>query len=292
MRLLEGKTALVSGVANPRSIAWGIAKAFHEHGATVALSCLESARRRVTKLAAEIGSTAVFPCDVSRDEEIQRAFDQVGEVFGGKLDVLVHSIAFARLEDLGGEFLAVSRDGWRLALEVSAFSLVSMARAARPLMRAAGGGSILTLSFAGSRELTPGYNVMGVAKAALECSVRYLAYDLGPDGIRVNALSPGPIPTFSSMVIDGFDESLRKSEQISPLLRQVTTKDVGDAAVFYASDLSSAITGAVAHVDGGICILAAGCGPHPRARQSERQRQISSVGTTTSGPAGSGEGDS
>jgi len=265
MKLLEGKRVLVSGVANPRSIAWGIAQALHAHGARLAFTCLDSARRRVTKLAAEIGSDLVFSCDVSRDEDIERAFEEVGNAFEGKLDVLVHSIAYARLEDLGGEFLTVSREGWRLALEVGAYSLVAMARAARPLMKAAGGGSILTLTFVGGGRVTPGYNTMGVTKAALECAVRYLAYDLGPDGIRVNALSPGPIPTLSSMVVDRFEESLRKTESHSPLLRQITSQDVGNAAVFFAADLSSAITGSVHHIDGGMDALIGGCGPHPRA---------------------------
>lgn len=268
MKLLDGKLALVSGVANSRSIAWGIAQSLHEHGARVGFTCLESARRRVTKLAAQIDSNAVFSCDVSDDADVERAFAEVGQAFGGKLDVLVHSIAFARLEDLGGEFVRVSRDGWRLALETSAYSLVAMARAARPLMKAAGGGSILTLSFSGGQKTTPGYNVMGIAKAALECSVRYLAYDLGPDGIRVNALSPGPIPTLSSMVIDGFDDSLRKAENLSPLLRLVTPKDVGDTAVFYASDLARALTGTTVYVDAGIDMLPGGCGPHPRAAKA------------------------
>lgn len=273
MSLLEGKRALVSGVANSRSIAWGIARALHAHGARVAFTCLESTRRRVTKLAAEIGSDLVFSCDVSKDVDITRAFKEAGEAFGGKLDVLVHSIAYAKLEDLGGEFLAVTKDGWRLALEISAYSLVAMARAARPLMAAAGGGSILTMSFAGGRRIMPGYNIMGVAKAALECSVRYLAYDLGPDGIRVNALSPGPVPTVSSMVVDGFERSLREVEKCSPSLRCMTPQDVGDVAVFYASDLAKSLTGATVYVDGGMDILASGSGPHPRAPKAQREER-------------------
>jgi enoyl-[acyl-carrier protein] reductase I len=265
MRLLEGKKALVCGVANRRSIAWGIAQAFHQQGAQLAFTCLESGRRRVAKLAAELESDLVFPCDVSKDEDISRAFDEVAKALDGKLNVLVHSIAYARLEDLGGEFLKVSRDGWRVALETSAYSLVAMARAARPLMKAAGGGSVITLSFQGSLKVVPCYNVMGVAKAALESAVRYLAYDLGPDGIRVNALSPGPIPTASSLVIEQFEESTRRVEEQSPLLRSVTLQDVGAAAVFYAADTSGMITGSVLNVDGGMGILISGAGPHPRA---------------------------
>ncbi|MHC4178374.1 MAG: enoyl-ACP reductase FabI [Planctomycetota bacterium] len=269
MGLLEGKTALVSGVANKYSIALGIAQALHEHGARLALTCLGSTQKRVTKLAAQLDSDLVFSCDVSRDDEVPRVFEEAASAFGGRLDVLVHSIATAKLEDLGGEFLTVSREGWRLALETSAYSLVAMARAARPLMKVAGGGSILTLSFAGGTRIVPGYNVMGVAKAALECAVRYLAYDLGPDGIRVNALSPGPIPTASSRVIDGFDESLQKVEACTPLLAHVTPQDVGNAAVFYASDLSKMLTGSVLYIDSGGHDLVWGVNPHPRAEKPD-----------------------
>lgn len=274
MKLLEGKRALVCGVANGRSIAWGIARAFHEQGARVALTCLESARRRVTKLAAQLDSDLVFSCDACRDEQIGDAFAKVGEAFGGQLDVLVHSIASARLEDMGGEFLLVTREGWRLALETSAYSLVAMARAARPLMKAAGGGSILTLSFLGGTRVVPSYNIMGVAKAALESAVRYLAYDLGPDGIRVNAISPGPIPTVSSSVVEGFEGSLQKVETCSPLLRRVEPRDVGNVAVFYAADVSKMVTGSTLRVDGGMGILASGAGPHPRAPKSDPQEPV------------------
>lgn len=272
MGLLTGKKALVSGVANPRSIAWGIAQAFHEHGARVAFTCLESTQRRVAKLAAELDSDLVFPCDVAKDEDIARTFEKVGEAFDGHLHVFVHSIAYARLEEMSGEFLNVTREGWRLALDVSAYSLVAMARVARPLMKAAGGGSIMTLTFAGGNRVAPGYNMMGVAKAALESTVRYLAYDLGPDGIRVNALSPGPIPTVSGMVIQGFEESLQIPTTHSPLLRSITPRDVGNAAVWYAADISSAVTGATVPIDGGMGILLAGAAAHPRARKPVSER--------------------
>jgi enoyl-[acyl-carrier protein] reductase I len=268
MRLLEGKKALVSGVANRRSIAWGIAEVFREHGAQLALTCVESGRRRVTRLAAQLDCDLIIPCDVSKDEEIARAFEEVGRAFDGKLDVFVHSIAYARLEDMRGEFLTVSREGWRLALEISAYSLVAMARAARPLMKAAGGGSILTVSFQGGARVVPSYNVMGIAKAALESAVRYLAYDLGPEGIRVNALSPGPIPTASSLVIDRFEEALQAVEAQSPLRRCVTPRDVGSAAVFYASDASSMVTGSTLNVDSGMGILISGFGLHPGASRA------------------------
>jgi enoyl-[acyl-carrier protein] reductase I len=269
MGLLDGKLALVSGVANARSIGWGIAQALHAQGARLAFTCVGPSRKRVVKLAAQVESDLVFPCDVSSDEEIVRAFAQVGQVFDGQLHVFVHSIAYARLEEMGGEFLRVTRDGWRLALETSAYSLVAMSRAARPLMKAAGGGAILTLSYVGGVQVAPSYNIMGVAKAALESSVRYLAYDLGPDNIRVNALSPGPIPTVSSMVIDGFEESVRSTACQTPMLRCPTVEDVGNAAVFYAADVSRMITGSTVYIDGGMNFLIAGAGAHPRASQAE-----------------------
>lgn len=268
MGLLTGKNALVSGVANPRSIAWGIAQAFREHGARLAFTCLESTQRRVMKLAGEVESDLVFPCDVAKDEDVTRTFEEVGKALDGRLDVVVHSIAFARLEDMNGEFVNVSREGWRLALDISAYSLVAMARAARPLLKNSGGGSIMTLTFSGGSRIAPGYNIMGVAKAALEAAVRYLAYDLGPDGIRVNALSPGPIPTVSGMVTQGFEESLHNVMTHSPLLRAVTPRDVGNVAVWCAADISSAVTGATVPVDGGMGLLLAGGGAHPRAAKS------------------------
>jgi len=269
MKLLEGKTALIAGVANKRSIAWGIARAFHEHGAKVALTCVQSAVQRVRKLATQIDTDIVVPCDVRDDTAINAAFDQIGTAFGRKLDILVHSIAFARLQDMGGEFIAVDREGWNLALETSAYSLVAMARAARPYMVSAGGGSILTMSFAGGVRVTPSYNMMGIAKAALESAVRYLAYDLGPDKIRVNALSPGPILTSSSMVVDRFDGALDTTRNRAPLLENVTPEDVGNVAVFYASDLSRMITGYPIRIDSGLDILSAGSTAHPRAQEGK-----------------------
>lgn len=265
MKLLEGKRAVVAGVANKRSIAWGIARAFHEHGARVALTCVDNSAKRVSKLGEEIGAEIVVPCDVRSDEAIEKAFDRIGETFAGGLDILVHSIAYGRLEDMGGEFLSVNREGWNLALEISAYSLVAMARCARPYMINAGGGSIQTVSFVGGVRVTPSYNMMGIAKAALESAVRYLAYDLGPDKIRVNALSPGPILTASSMVVDRFDDALDATGRCSPLLENVTPEDVGNVAVFYASDLSRMITGYPIRIDSGMSLLAAGSGPHPRA---------------------------
>jgi enoyl-[acyl-carrier protein] reductase I len=178
--------------------------------------------------------------------------------------VLVHSIAFADLQDLGGEFIGVSRSGWNLALEVSAYSLIALARSVRPRMRDTGGGSLITLTFFGAIKVFPGYNIMGVAKAALDASVRYLAYDLGPDGIRVNAISAGPIRTPSSMCIEGIDTALERTATCSPLLRNVTQDHLGAAAVYLASDLSAATTGGILHVDSGMNILGPAVSPHRR----------------------------
>lgn len=272
MGLLTGKRALVSGVANSKSIALGIAQAFHEQGARLVLTCVESTQRRVAKLAADLGSAVVLPCDVTKDDDITRAFADAGKAFDGKLDILVHSIAYARLEDLSGEFLNVTREGWHLALDISAYSLVAMARAARPLMKAAGGGSIMTLTFAGGDRVSPGYNIMGIAKAALESTVRYLAYDLGPDRIRVNALSPSYIPTVSASVVAYADDLALRPVTHSPLLRAITARDVGNVAVLYASDISSTITGATVPIDGGMNTLLASAGAHPRSGRLVAER--------------------
>lgn len=261
MALLEGKRALVSGVANKKSIAWGIAQALYNHGAQIAFTCLETNVHRVERLASQVHSEIVIPCDVCKDEDIEKAFNEIKTAFDGKLDILVHSIAVANLDDIGGEFIKISRPGWHLALDVSAYSLVSLARSARPLMSAAGGGSIITLTFGGGK-VVPGYNIMGVAKAALEISVRYLAYDLGPEKIRVNAISAGAIPTLSSQVVEDFGNALRTIEECAPLLRNITLEDLGKSAVYLASDLSSAVTGEVIDVDAGMNIMCAATKPH------------------------------
>ena len=256
MGLLDGKKALITGVATRKSIAWGIAQAFHEQGAQLAFTCVQGAVPRLQKLAPLVGSDLIIPCDVQKDGEIQSAVAQAAGAFGGKLDILVHSIAYANIDDMGGEFIKVSRAGWSLALEISAYSLVAMARAARPFMKAAGGGSILALTFGGGDKVAPKYNIMGIAKAALESAMRYLAYDLGPENIRVNAVSPGPLPTLSSMVIEGFDTAVHLGETHSPMLRNATMEEVGKTAVYLASNLSSAITGLVHKVDCGMSSVA------------------------------------
>jgi enoyl-[acyl-carrier protein] reductase I len=266
MRLLEGKKALIVGVANAQSIAWNIAKAFHAQGAQLAFTCVGGTMRRVKKLAPEVNSDIVLPCDVRKDDEIASAVGQVGALWDGKLDILVHSVAYANLDDMGGEFIGVSREGWALALDVSAYSLIALTRAARPLMRAAGGGSVFTLTFSASQRVVPGYNIMAVAKAALECSVRYLAYDLGPENIRVNALSPGPVRTMSSSVVEGFESAERLVAEHSPLLRNATVEEIGDSAVYLASSLSSAVTGDVLYVAAGMNSMASPSIPHRRTK--------------------------
>jgi enoyl-[acyl-carrier protein] reductase I len=253
MGLLDGKTALVFGVANDHSIAWGIARALHAEGAEVGFSSVESLiDKRVRPLAESIGSTFVEPCDVSVDADIERVFARWGEAHDS-LDILVHALAFARREDLEGAFIDTSRDGFALALDVSAYSLVGLARGGRAYLRP--GSSIMTLSYYGAEKVVANYNVMGVAKAALEASVRYLAADLGPSGIRVNAISAGPVRTLAAAGIAGFKRMYGEFADIAPLRSNITPEDVGGAAVYLASDLSRAVTGETIYVDGGFNIL-------------------------------------
>ena len=255
MPTLEGKRALVLGVANERSISWAIARELRTQGARLALTFLgESLERRVRPLAAEIGAELVLPCDVADDAQVETLFAEIARSWNG-LDILVHGIAFANRDDLTGRFVDTGREGFRIALDVSAYSLVALARGARPLMLDAGGGSIVTLTFAGSERVFPNYNVMGVAKAALEASVRYLAADLGPDGIRVNAISAGPIKTLSAAGIRNFRDMLRVAEDRAPLRRNVTTEDVAHTAALLLGPGGAAITGQVVYVDAGLSIL-------------------------------------
>jgi enoyl-[acyl-carrier protein] reductase I len=253
MGLLDGKTALIFGVANDHSIAWGIAQALHEHGASVGFSSMESLLdRRVRPLAARIGSTFVEPCDVRDDAQVRAVFDRWGAEVG-RLDILVHALAFANRADLDGHFVDTSRDGFALALDVSAYSLVALAREARPHL--APGSSILTLSYYGAEKVIAHYNAMGVAKATLEACVRYLAADLGPEGIRVNAISAGPVRTLAAHGIAGFKEMYGGFRDVAPLRANITPGDVAGAAVWLASDLSRQVTGETIHVDGGFNIL-------------------------------------
>jgi enoyl-[acyl-carrier protein] reductase I len=253
MGLLEGKTALIFGVANDHSIAWGIARALHDEGATVGFSSVESLiEKRVRPLATSIGSTFVEPCDVQDDLQITAVFEKWASEHAS-LDILVHALAFAKREDLEGSFVDTSRDGFALALDVSAYSLVALAREARPLLRP--GSSILTLTYYGAEKVVANYNVMGVAKAALEASVRYLAADLGPDGIRVNAISAGPVRTLAAAGISGFKRMYGSFAEVAPLRANITPEDVGRSAVYLVSDLASAVTGEVLYVDGGFNVV-------------------------------------
>jgi enoyl-[acyl-carrier protein] reductase I len=253
MGLLDGKKALIFGVANDHSIAWGIAKALHDAGATLGFSSVESLiEKRVRPLATSIGSTFVEPCDVQSDEQIAAVMSKWQKAHG-QIDVLVHALAFAKREDLDGEFARTSRDGFALAMDVSAYSLVALVREARPLLHP--GSSVLTLTYYGSEKVVAHYNVMGVAKAALEASVRYLAADLGPEGVRVNAISAGPVRTLAAAGIAGFKRMYGSFADVAPLRANITIEDVGKTALWLASDMSSAVTGEVIYVDGGFNVL-------------------------------------
>jgi len=246
-----GKHGLIVGVANKRSIAWAIAQATASLGARLALTYQGRFEEHVTELAQGLPATPlVLPCDVSSDEDIARVFATVQQEFGG-LDFVVHGAAFAPREELSAPFSQTTRDGFRLALDISAYSLIALSRGAAPLMEPRGGGSILTLSYLGSTRVFPNYNVMGVAKAALEATVRYLAADLGPKNIRVNAISAGPIKTLAAAGISGFSGILGVYRERAPLRRTVETSEVGDTAAFLLGDGARAITGEVVMVDGG-----------------------------------------
>jgi enoyl-[acyl-carrier protein] reductase I len=252
--LLEGKKALIMGVANKRSIAWGIAQSFSAAGAEVVLTYQnERLRENVENLAAQLEPkpAVLGPCDVQDDANLDEVFGKVGEQFGGTLDILVHCLAFANREDLMGNFTDTSRAGYALAQDISSFSLIATAKRARPLMQAAGGGSIITLSYLGAERVVKNYNVMGVAKAALEASVKYAAFDLGSSNIRVNAISAGPIKTLAASGVRDFGKVLGAVKDITPLHRNTEQAEVGDTAVFLGSSLSRGITGEVIHVDSG-----------------------------------------
>ena len=255
MGILDGRKALIFGVANDHSIAWGIAKALHEQGATVGFSSVESlVEKRVRPLAASIGATFVEPCDVQSDEQIRDVMTKWGRAHG-RIDILVHALAFAKREDLDSEFVTTSRDGFALAMDVSAYSLVAMTREARAAGLLERGASIITLSYYGAEKVVAHYNVMGVAKAALEASVRYLAADLGPSGVRVNAISAGPVRTLAAAGIAGFKKMYGTFAELAPLRSSITIEDVAGTAVFLASDLSRQVTGETLYVDGGFNIL-------------------------------------
>jgi enoyl-[acyl-carrier protein] reductase I len=254
MKLLEGKKAAIFGVANDRSIAWAISEAFHAQGAELAFTFAgEAFEKRVRPLAEGIGAKIILPCDVSKDDEIEQVFTTLKQEWGG-VDILVHAIAFANKEDLANPYLQTSRQGFHLALDVSAYSLVALARHAAPLMEGRN-SAILTLTYMGSEKVIPNYNVMGVAKAALEASVRYLAHDLGPKGIRVNAISAGPIRTLAAAGIADFKTMLHYVAGRAPLKRNIDADEVGKTAIYLCSDWGSAVTGEVLHADAGYNIM-------------------------------------
>ena len=254
MPLLEGKTGIVFGVANKRSIAWAIAQAWAREGARLAFTYQgERLKENVEELAGTFGpDTLILPCDVTKDDDIAAVFKAVGEKFG-KLNLLLHSVAYAPKDALEGDFVHTSREAFRVAHDVSAYSLVALARAAAPLMTES--GSIVAMSYYGAEKVVPHYNVMGVAKAALEASTRYLAYDLGPKKIRVNCISAGPVNTLAARGISGFSEMLKHYEAHAPLKRNVLPDELGATGVFLASDGAAAITGQVLYVDAGYQIM-------------------------------------
>jgi enoyl-[acyl-carrier protein] reductase I len=249
MGLLTGKRALIMGLANDNSIAWGISKALHAEGAELCFTFVgEALEKRVRPLAASLGTTFVEPCDVASDSDITNLFARIKEVWG-TFDILIHAVAFAKKDELNGDYLNVSREGFHIAMDISVYSLTGVIKAARPLINS--GGSIVTLTYHGSQQVAQNYNVMGVAKAALEASVRYLASDLGPQNIRVNAISAGPIRTLAASGIAGFKDLLKSFAGVAPLRRNVTQEDVGNTALFLASDDSSFVTGQTIICDGG-----------------------------------------
>ncbi len=252
MGLMAGKRGIIFGVANDMSIAWGIAQQLHAAGATLAFTYLnEALEKRVRPLAESLDAELILPCDVGSDAQIAETFAEVQKAWGG-IDFVVHSVAFANREDLKQPFTQTSREGFQLALDISAYSLVAVTRYAVPLMN--NGGSIVTLSYLGAERAVPGYNVMGVAKAALEASVRYLAAELGEKKIRVNAVSAGPIRTLAASAVGDFKSKIKLMDDFAPLRRTVTQEEVGKSTLYFLSDLASGVTGEIHYVDGGFNI--------------------------------------
>ncbi len=253
--LLQGKKGVIVGTANKRSIAWGIAQALHKQGAEIALTCqTEKLLGKVQALTdAEMPNSSLYVCDACDNAQIQDVFQQIGQKFGS-IDFLVHSIAFANKEDLDGAFVDTSREGFKLSMDVSAYTLSSLTKAALPFMSK--GGSVVALTYLGAERVIPGYNMMGVAKAALECSVRYLAFDLGPQKIRVNAISAGPVNTLAARGLANFTDMLKAAANRAPLRDNTTIEEVGDTALYLISDLGRGVTGELIHVDNGLHLLA------------------------------------
>jgi enoyl-[acyl-carrier protein] reductase I len=255
MPLLDGKSGIIFGVANKRSIAWAIAQALSNAGMRLAFTYQgERLKESVEELTSSMAGSLLLPCDVTNDDEIAAVFAQVDRSFG-KLDTLVHSVAFAPREDLESDFVKTSRGGFKLAQDISAYSLVVLTRAALPLMEKAGGGSVIAMTYYGAEKVVEGYNVMGVAKASLDACVRYLAANLGPRNVRINAISAGPVNTLAARGIRGFVGMLKHHTERAPLRRNVELEEIGNAALFLASPMSSAITGEILHVDCGYNII-------------------------------------
>lgn len=256
MGMLDGRAGLILGVANKRSIAWAIAQALSREGMSLAFTYQgERLKESVEALTSTLPGSILLPCDVTNDDDIASVFDEVDSKFG-KLNALVHSVAFANKEDLEGSFLDTSREGFKISHDISAYSLVALTRAAVPLFEKAGGGSVVALTYLGASRVVPGYNVMGVAKASLEASVRYLASDLGTKNVRVNAVSAGPVNTLAARGIKGFSEMLKYHADGAAMKRNVELQEVADTALFFVSDMSSGITGEVMFVDCGYNIMA------------------------------------
>lgn len=264
MGLLTGKNALIFGLANDKSIAWGITQAFHREGANIGLSYAgEALEKRVRPLAAQVDATFVEQCDVSSDEQIDDVAKKAAAHFG-QVDIIVHSIGFANKDELQGNFYNTSRAGFHLAMDISVYSFVGLARAFQPILRK--GGALLTLTYYGSVKVAPNYNMMGVAKAALESATRYMARDFGPQGIRVNAISAGPLRTLAAMGITGFRDMHRNFAEMAPMHENITIEDVGNAALYLCSDMSAHVTGEIHYVDSGYNIMAA---PEPNSAKGE-----------------------
>jgi enoyl-[acyl-carrier protein] reductase I len=256
MPLLEGKKALIFGVANHRSIGWAIAQSLASEGAQIILAYQERMEKYVRELAAKIPNTPVIPCDVQQDDQLDTAFAETSKLFNGELDILIHSVAYAPPSELENPFTDTTRAGFHTALDISAYSLIAMAKHAKPLMQAKG-GNILTLTYMASERVMPKYNVMAVAKAALECSVRYLAYELGENNIRVNAISAGPLNTLAARGVSGFTSFREQMGHVAPLRRNIEQSEVGDAALFLCGPYARAITGEIMFVDAGYNIMGA-----------------------------------
>jgi enoyl-[acyl-carrier protein] reductase I len=255
MALLDGKTGIIFGVANKRSIAWAIAQALSREGMRLAFTYQgERLKEGVESLSSALPGSLLLPCDVTNDAEVDAVFGSVEESFG-RLDTMIHSVAFAPREDLENDFVKTSREGFKLAHDISAYSLVVLTRAAMPLMLKNGGGSVVAMSYYGAEKAVEGYNLMGVAKASLEACVRYLAANLGPQNIRVNAISAGPVNTLAARGIKGFTGMLKHHAEKAPLRRNVELDEIGNAGLFLASDMSSAITGEVMYVDCGYNVV-------------------------------------